>query len=278
MSWIIINFHLDEFWYSLSKFYFILIDQWLYEEGRDLINLIHLLSLVRPSFLKYDKKQNFISFISEFWEKLARTKIGLENLDIKLKFCQLLSTFNKWNNIIDVPYHEMWLSKIHRFTIELLEKSSWEFSFSWIRYIITFWEQLTYKSISKTRASIDCRETIIDVFKNYICYLSNYDDTDGFSDSVPIEEKLEPISVLAKVDIIDWIYFMNANLETVENKVKDIIAKIKDDPSFSINDLEYSAIFDRDYICKASWLVLASGELLKADQKVLHSRVLQSLK
>ena len=115
-------------------------------------------------------------------------------------------------------------------------------------------------------------------WNNYIWYLAKYDDTDGFSDSVPIDEKLEPISVLARVDIVDWIYFMITNLENVEEKVKDIISKIKNDPSFQISNLQDSELFDKEYISKVSWLILVSSEILKADQKVLHSRVLESKK
>lgn len=145
--------------------YFYLIDQWFYEEGREIIHLIHLLSLVRPSFLKFDRKHNFMEFISEFWGKIIKSKIGLENWEVKLKFWQLLSTFNKCNNITDLHYYEEWLHKVYEFTIYLLEKNSGEFPFSCIRYVITFWEQLTYKTISKSRSSINWSDTIMDVLK-----------------------------------------------------------------------------------------------------------------
>lgn len=71
---------------------------------------------------------------------------------------------------------------------------------------------------------------------------------------------------------------MIANIENVEEKVKTITSSIENDSSFQITDLENSELFDKDFICKASWLILVSGELLKADQKVLHSRVLESKK
>jgi len=86
----------NEFYNEITQFYLTLLDYKYYEEAYEILKLIHLLSLVRPSFLiKPNKRYELTNFMTNFCIDLMTTKNGFENSQILLKFCQILSTFHK---------------------------------------------------------------------------------------------------------------------------------------------------------------------------------------
>lgn len=197
-----------------------------------------------------------------------------------LKFCQLISTFNKYISLFEVPDPQKWLKDIHDFTLRLLNSDNTAVTFNCIHYMVYYWENLTYKCITKGVSPIiaDSKSLITTVFENYVCYLCKHEETDGFYDAVAIQEKLEPISVLAKVDVVECVAYMISNLDSIIKMVKNNVLEYKKHLSPQQRDLKESEFWDPINVQKASWVMLIAGEILKADQKVIHKKVLQSKK
>lgn len=269
-----------DFWMDLFKFYFAWVDQCYYEEAHQTVQLIHLLSLVRPSFLKNQKRIEFTCMISEFCNELFQKKKGLENNQILLKFWQMLSTFYKWINIIEIPFLTKWLRSAHDFTLEILNPKVMMVPFSCIHYTLNFWENLTFKCICTKKDDVleSAKNLISIVFENYVCYLAKYQEIDGFADTVEVAEKLEPISILVKVDIGECINYILNNLESIDNMVKHNLLNFRKSLPLAQRQIHESEFWHVENIQKASWIILIAGEVLKADQKVIHRKVLESKK
>lgn len=203
---------------ELFKFYKLVIEESFYEEAYEIMNLIHLLTLIRPNMFKdINRRIEFTCLMSEFWNMIFENKLGLDNNQILLKFCQMLSTFNKCINIVDMPYLSKWLKNAHSFTIQLLYPDISNTPFGWIHYTLIFWETISYKCIFKNRdeALTQAAKYISDVFQRYVLYLAQQVQTDGFADSVTVEEKLEPTSALVRAEFDESVGYMITNLEHI---------------------------------------------------------------
>ena len=101
---------------------------------------------------------------------------------------------------------------------------------------------------------------ITDIFEKYVCYLAKNEPIDGYVDSVLLAEKLESISVIVKVDLQSCMSYIIDNLTLTEQK------------------FEEAEFWEERTIQKSSWIILVAAEILKADQKVIHRKILHSRK
>lgn len=95
--------------------------------------------------------------------------------------------------------------------------------------------------------------------------MAKNEQIDGFCESVQLAEKLEPISILAKVNLQSSFNYIIGLLENIDLMLES-----------SLNKPEQSQFWEPENIQKSSWVIVIASEMLKADQKVLHRRILQS--
>ena len=138
------------FYDMISMFYSKLIEHNMYEEAHGVLSLVHSLSLIRPNFPQPSLRQQLHGFLQTFWSRLMETKEGLENIDIMLKFWQILSTFHKLISLYDINRADKWLDEVHDFTVNVFKLGSEDESrsFGCVHFLLKFWMNLTFKWIS----------------------------------------------------------------------------------------------------------------------------------
>jgi len=160
---------------------------------------------------------------------------------------------------MEIPNLDQWLQNVHAFTAQTMEQPDLSINYNWIYYLLKFWENITFKWICKNN-NISATEMITDIFEKYVCYLAKNEPIDGYVDSVLLAEKLESISVIVKVDLQSCMSYIIDNLTLTEQK------------------FEEAEFWEERTIQKSSWIILVAAEILKADQKVIHRKILHSRK
>jgi hypothetical protein len=269
-----------EFNYSIIRFYHILLEDCFYEQAEQIMRLLHALVLIRPSYMKISRKDDFPPIIIDFCLKIFNDKSGLENTQILLRFCQMLSTFHKSINISEIPNLQEWLYSVKEFTMAIMNPEKMSVPFNCIHYAIKYWENVTFILNSSSGAfGYEIRDYISYVsriFENYVCYIANREQIDGFVNTVQIEEKLAPIQILVKIDLTESMSFMQSSLDRIETMIDQNVMNFKNNLPVNERDISESEFWQESNIHKVSWIILISAEMLKAHQKVIHKKVLQS--
>jgi len=192
----------------------------------------------------------------------------------------MLSTFLKWINVLEIDDCSSWLQDAKSFTFSVLKKELPEVPYSWVHYLIKFWENITFKWISSNPiyglGSTENRQLISFVFEAYVNYLAQYEEVDGFKSSVQIEEKLIPIPILVKSDLHEWMTYMLSMIQYLDNGVKQNLLLYNSHLVENERELEKSDFWEISNINQISWIILISAEMLKAHEKVIHKKILQS--
>ena len=149
-----------------------------------------------------------------------------------------------------------------------------------MHYIIKFWVNLTFKCTSSHPGyglnNDKNRKIISIIFEAYVTYLAQFQEVDGFKNSVLVEEKIEPIPILVRADYQESMIYMISNLDIIENMVKHNVINYKNHLPINEIHLEESDFWEIENIQKTSWVILISAEMLKSHEKVIHKKILQS--
>lgn len=91
-----------------------------------------------------------------------------------------------------------------------------------------------------------------------------------------IEEKLEPIQILVKIDLTESMSFVKTSCERIETMIEQNVINFRNHIPVKERDISESEFWEENNIHKVSWIILISAEMLRAHQKVIHKKVLQS--
>lgn len=161
-----------EFNYRVVKLYHFLLEDCFYEQAEQIMRLLHTLLLVRPNYTKITKRDEFPPIIIEFCMKIFDRKSGLENTQILLRFCQMLSAFHKSINISEIINLPNWLGSIKDFTMTIMNPEKMSVPFNCIHYAIKYWENLTFILNSNSALFGYDRQEYVSyvsrIFENYV--------------------------------------------------------------------------------------------------------------
>lgn len=79
-----------------------------------------------------------------------------------------------------------------------------------------------------------------------------------------------------KIDLTESMSFVKASLERIETMIEQNVMNFRSNIPIKERDISESEFWEETNIYRVSWIILISAEMLKAHQKVIHKKVLQS--